>query len=119
MWVKSLSECEQKIANDGCVIYEVVHPQNDKLELPYSLAVAEVAGGEASYRHRLQQSEVYYVLSGCGLMHIDDEQREVSAGDAILIPPLAVQWIENLGTETLRFIAVVAPPWSAAGDARL
>ena len=52
-------------------------------------------------------------------MHIDDEQREVSAGDAILIPPLAVQWIENLGTETLRFIAVVAPPWSAAGDARL
>jgi mannose-6-phosphate isomerase-like protein (cupin superfamily) len=119
MFVKSLSDCPPLLANDGCTLRELLHPKNDPIDLPYSLAIAEVAVGEHSYRHRLAQDEVYYVIDGRGLMHIDDETRELAAGDAVLIPAGAVQWIENLGTTTLRFMAVVSPPWCAAGDERL
>jgi mannose-6-phosphate isomerase-like protein (cupin superfamily) len=119
MFTKSLSDCESLIANDGCRVWEILHPKNDAVALPYSFALAEVAAGEHSYRHRLEQVEVYYVLAGRGLMHIDDEARELEAGDAVVIPARAVQWIENLGTQPLRFIAVVSPPWCAADDERL
>lgn len=119
MFTKSLSDCVSLIANDGCKVWEILHPKNDELTLPYSFALAEVAVGERSYRHRLAQIEVYYVLAGRGLMHVDEETRELRAGDAVVIPAHAVQWIENLGAEPLRFIAIVSPPWRAEDDLRL
>ena len=119
MFMKSLRDCPALIANDGCRLFEVLHPRNDDVPLPSSLAVAEVMPGEASYRHRLAQLEVYYVLTGTGCMHVDDAARTVGAGDAVVIPAGAVQWIENRGSDVLRFIAVVSPPWTAAGDERL
>lgn len=119
MLIKSLRDCPALLANDGCRLFEVLHPQNDAVDLPFSLAVAEVAPGEASYRHRLAQLEVYYLLAGVGCMHVDDESRRVVAGDAVVIPAGAVQWIENRGDDVLRFVAVVSPPWRADGDERL
>jgi mannose-6-phosphate isomerase-like protein (cupin superfamily) len=119
MWVKSERDCSALTANDGCRIVELLHPKNDAIDLPYSFAVAEVAPRADTYRHRLQQTEVYYVLAGRGLMHIDSESQVVSAGDAVLIPVGAVQWIENIEDTVLRFVAVVSPPWSAVGDERL
>jgi quercetin dioxygenase-like cupin family protein len=108
MFVKSLRDCPALIANDGCRVFELLHEKNDPVDLPYSMAVAEVACGERSYRHRLEQAEVYYVLSGQGLMHIDEATRAVGEGDAVLIPAGAVQ-----------FLALVSPPWTADGDERL
>lgn len=102
MFTKSLSECVSLIANDGCRVWEILHPKNDAVTLPYSFALAEVAVGEHSYRHRLAQVEVYYVLAGRGLMHVDDETRELAAGDAVVIPAGAAQWIENLGIVVVR-----------------
>ena len=119
MWVKSVDDCEALIANDGCRVFELLHPGNDAVDLPYSFAIAEVEPRQASYRHRLQQTEVYYVLSGRGMMHVDDDCQEVRVGDAVVIPPGAVQWIENLDDGVLRFVAVVSPPWSEQGDERL
>jgi len=119
MFVKSLRDCPALIANDGCRVFELLHEKNDPVDLPYSMAVAEVACGERSYRHRLEQAEVYYVLRGQGLMHIDEATRAVGEGDAVLIPAGAVQWIENTGAGTLQFLALVSPPWTADGDERL
>lgn len=119
MYVKSISQCQPLIANDGCRIFELLHPENDTLSLPYSVAIAELRPQQSSYRHRLAQVEVYYVLDGCGVMHIDNEAQTVQVGDAVLIPARAVQWIENTGTGHLRFMAIVSPPWSADQDERL
>jgi mannose-6-phosphate isomerase-like protein (cupin superfamily) len=119
MLIKSLAACPPLIANDGCRIFELLHSNNDAIELPYSIAVAEVEPGERSYRHRLRQTEVYYVLEGRGHMHIDEDTRELTSGDAVLIPGGAAQWIENVDDTMLRFIAIVSPPWSAADDERL
>lgn len=119
MLVKSTVECTPYTAIDGCRIREVLHPAHDAVTLPYSLAVAEVAVDARTYRHRLQQPEVYYLLEGEGRMHVDDESRRVRAGEAVYIPAGSAQWIENTGSVALRFVALVSPPWSLATDERL
>jgi len=81
--------------------------------------VATVDAGHASYKHKLEQAEVYLISSGQGVMHIDDEEQDVDSGEAILVPAGAVQWIENTGDEELCFIAIVNPPWSEADDIRI
>jgi mannose-6-phosphate isomerase-like protein (cupin superfamily) len=119
MFIKSLSDCPPLLANDGCRVFELLHPRVDAVALPYSLAIAEVDPGESSYRHRLRQTEVYYVLAGRGRMHVGSSVREVGPGDAVVIPGGAVQWIDNLGDSVLRFVALVSPPWRAEDDERL
>ena len=116
MFVKNLNTCKEFTANDGCLIREVLHPKNDPVDPGYSLAVARVHAGKRTLPHKLVQSEVYYILSGQGRMHINNEACEVSIGDVILIPPLAIQWIENTGDRELQFIAIVSPPWREQDD---
>lgn len=119
MFVKNIDDCPEFTANDGCQIREWLHPEDDAVDLPYSVAMATVDIGQQSYKHKLEQAEVYLITAGQGLMHIDDEEKEVNAGDAIYIEPLCTQWIENTGQESLCFIAIVNPPWSEEGDVRL
>ena len=119
MFIKNQKDCEEFTANDGCRLRELLHPENDPVILPYSIAVARVETGKQTYKHKLAQTEVYYILSGTGVMHVDEETEHVKPGDVILIPANAVQWLENTGTTELQFIAIVNPPWTEEGDLRL
>ncbi len=84
-----------------------------------SIAHARVAAGSATAPHTLAAStEVYWVLSGRGRMHIGEETAEIAPGEAVLIPPDSVQWIEALGDGELVFLCVVTPPWRAEDDRR-
>jgi len=119
VFVKKNSECNAFVANDGCSIRELLHPKNDAVDLPYSLALATVDIGSKSYQHKLEQTEVYHILQGQGRMFIENEDSEVGVGDVIVIPAEALQWIENIGGEPLVFTAIVNPPWTEDGDMRL
>ena len=119
MFVKNIDDCVEFTANDGCRIKEWLHPKNDAVELSYSVAMATVDVGEQSYKHILDQTEVYLITAGQGLMQIGEEEKNVKAGEAIYIEPQCVQWIENTGEVSLQFIAIVNPPWSEEGDNRL
>lgn len=50
--------------------------------------------------------EVYYVLSGYGMMSIGEEQKEITRGDVVYIPLLAVHTLHNTANVPLRFITV-------------
>ncbi len=119
MLIKSESRCPQFVANDGCKVRELMHPKKDGIDLAFSLAIAEVEPGDRTFRHRLSQTEVYYIVTGTGVVHIDNEQQHVSSGDAVFIGPCQVQWIENIGFDTLKFAALVSPPWRSEGDENL
>jgi mannose-6-phosphate isomerase-like protein (cupin superfamily) len=119
MLIKRELACAQFTANDGCRIRELLHPKNDDIAAGFSLAVAEVAVGGRTYRHRLQQLEAYFILAGVGNACVGGECEPVSRGDVVVIPAGDEQWIENTGTETLKFAAIVAPPWRAEDDERL
>ena len=87
------------------------------MDLPYSLAYARVEVGKGTLPHQLvAQDEVYTIFRGSGVMHIGQEEAEVSAGDTIHIPAGSSQWIENTGSGELYFSALVSPPWRAEDD---
>ena len=119
MFIKNLNDCKEFTANDGCRIRELLHPANDPVELPYSVAIARVDAGKQSYKHKLKQNEVYYILQGTGQLHIEDEIKLVTTGDIVVILADSVQWIENTGEDELMFAAIVSPPWTREGDMRL
>ncbi|MDL5047266.1 cupin domain-containing protein [Oscillatoria amoena NRMC-F 0135] len=111
MLIRKLHECEEFIAGDGTQLRELLHPDKQPLELRYSLAHAIVPVGQTSILHSLTTSEVYYILSGEGEMHIDEEVQRVEPGDAVYIPPNAKQFIHNCSQEPLVFICMVDPAW--------
>ena len=111
MLIRSLRDCQKVIAGDHSVLRELLHPNKVAMKLRYSLAHATVLPGRKSVLHRLRASEVYYILGGRGVMHIDGEQRAVHAGQAIYIPPNARQYITALGRTPLRFLCIVDPAW--------
>jgi mannose-6-phosphate isomerase-like protein (cupin superfamily) len=111
MLIRDLRDCLEFVAGDGTVLRELLHPAKADLDLRYSLAHAVLGPGRSSVRHRLTVSEVYYVLEGRGTMHIDGEARPVGPGQAVYIPPGAVQWIEGTGTGDLKFLCIVDPAW--------
>jgi mannose-6-phosphate isomerase-like protein (cupin superfamily) len=119
MFIKNLDHCATITANDLTELRELLHPEHDGLPIGYSLAHAVIKPGRRSIRHHLEgATEVYYLLSGRGVMHIDEERQEVRAGDALLIPAGAVQFLENTGAEDLAFLAIVEPAWQAVIDKR-
>lgn len=61
----------------------------------------EVAGGGVVDPHSHPTHEFYYVTSGRGIMSIEGEEREVSQGDLVYIPPEKVH--------TLRPVSPHAP----------
>lgn len=111
MHIRSLDDCVEFLAGDCTHLRELLHPDKAPLELHYSLAHAVVKPGETSFRHRLRVSEVYYILQGEGLMRIDEDTASVGPGQAIYIPPQAVQCITNTGAGDLKFLCIVDPAW--------
>ena len=114
MLIRKLQDRKLITALDDTKVREILNPKHESrsLTLNYSLAHAIIKPGEKSLPHKFHEaSEVYYILKGKGLMHIDDESAEVSPGDTIYIPPLAIQWIENTGVDDLEFLCIVDPAW--------
>ena len=114
MLIKDLQKCSLITAADNTVLCELLHPARDGVHLPYSIAHAAVKPDGASRPHRLRESsEVYYILQGEGMMHIDEQEAEVGPGQAVLIPPGCWQYIRNTGAGDLKFLCIVHPMWRA------
>ncbi len=113
MFLKKLKEVQEFIAGDETLLKEILHPKNDPLDLSFSLAHCQVKAGTATIPHFLENSsEVYYILSGKGIIHIGEESSEIEAGDIILVPKRVVQYVTNTEKRALTFLVIVSPPWS-------
>ena len=116
MLIRDLKTIEKFISGDRVVLRELIHPRISPLALSYSLAHAVVKPGQKSLRHRLKTSEVYYILSGSGTIHIGWETAKVRPGQAVYIPPGSVQFIENTGRSDLSFLCIVDPAWRSEDE---
>jgi mannose-6-phosphate isomerase-like protein (cupin superfamily) len=117
MIVKDLKQCDEFISGDGAILREFLNPLKDRrLDLRYSLAHAVIKPGQTSVPHRLKTSEVYYILEGEGVMHIDDESSNVQNGQAVYIPPGTIQYIHNAGKTSLVFLCIVDPAWRSEDE---
>lgn len=112
MLIKDTKRITELAAADGTPIRELISPIGDPVTTHYSIALARLPKRDKSLPHRLKSSsEVYIIIEGEGIMHIDDESASVSAGQLVYIPPGALQHIENTGGSDLVFYCIVSPPW--------
>jgi mannose-6-phosphate isomerase-like protein (cupin superfamily) len=109
--IKDLKECKEMIAGDNTALRELLNPLKEDICIRYSLAHTRLKPGQKSLAHRLKSSEVYYIIQGRGEIYIGDQKENVSAGQALYIPPDAVQKIKNTGTVDLTFLCIVDPAW--------
>ena len=116
MLIRDAARLESFTALDGCSIREIINPDRDQTDPGLSLALAEVAPGRATRPHRLSFLEVYYILEGQGLMHVDEEASPVGPGQAVYIPAGQSQWIENTGGLPLKFLCICHPGYKPEGD---
>jgi mannose-6-phosphate isomerase-like protein (cupin superfamily) len=111
MLVRRLDDCQEFIAADDSVLREFLHPAKEQLQIHYSLACAKVLPRQKTRLHKLVTSEVYYIIEGSGIMHINEESCKVDPNCAIYIPPDSKQYIENTGDSDLKFLCIVDPAW--------
>lgn len=115
MLIRDIKDCNYFKALDNTILCELLHPEreNEDLKINYSIAHAILKAGESSLVHRLKTSiEIYYILEGNGIMHIDNESKDVQPGQVIYIPANSKQYIENTGSNQLKFLAMVYPMWN-------
>jgi mannose-6-phosphate isomerase-like protein (cupin superfamily) len=110
MTLNQLSAQPPFTTKDGSTIRSILDRTNAPVQ-NQSLAEATVPVGRPTERHYHKLSEeFYFILEGKGVMEINGEEREVSTGDAILIPPGA--WHQITASQTLRFLCCCAPPYA-------
>ncbi|HEX4951378.1 MAG TPA: cupin domain-containing protein [Blastocatellia bacterium] len=66
-------------------------------------------GKTVTPHHHEVLEEIYYILSGSGVMRIGDEAQAVGTGDAIYIPKHSVHSLTNTGEEDMKILLVCGP----------
>jgi len=105
--ISARDKCIPYTTKDGSAIREILKAANQ------SLAEATVLPGQTTAAHyHIKTEEIYYILRGRGSMFLEEDEKEVGPGDAILIPPGQRHSIRNTGSEELVFLCCCAPGYS-------
>lgn len=106
-------------ASDGCLLAEVIHPNNDDTRADLSVARATLPPGQSTRPHMLEFVEIYYVISGQGVMHLGEEEVQVEADSCVYLPPRTDQWLHNPSPDQdLVFLCLCQPAYDPAKDHR-
>ena len=112
MHVGRLDEARPFTTLDGSSIREVAGPAS----LPsqnQSLAEATVDPGRETQAHYHRASEELYLFTGgAGRIRVGGEEREVRAGDCVVLPPGTEHKLWNTGDVALTLLCCCAPPYS-------
>ncbi len=97
---------------DGSMIHELLHPRHDRVR-GMSVAEATVAAGGRTHAHRhLAGEEVYYTLSGEGVLQLGARTERMLPGSIHLIEPGVDHSVTAFTDAPLRFLCVTTPPYS-------
>ena len=107
--ITNLNKLEPFITKDGSEIRELLACRNSEIR-NQSLAEARLPAGNSTLEHyHVKAEEIYFITHGRGRIRIEDETRDVQAGDAIAIPPGRKHKLWNVGSEPL----VLKSRWSS------
>ncbi|MGQ0771205.1 MAG: cupin domain-containing protein [Nitrososphaerota archaeon] len=112
-----LGSAKPVIGDEGTQIRQIFHPHNTMLGIRYSMVKCTLEPGKKSKPHILKSSEVYFIVKGNGVLHIDSQDHQVRADHAAYVPPHSEQFIENTGTTPLEFLCIVDPAWRKEDEA--
>lgn len=94
----------------GRVVWRTLLSADRTPSAQMTLGVTEVGPGQPDpfLPHRHAQAEIYYVLAGEGVVHIDGVEQPLRPGTAVFIPGDAWHGARNTGREPLRMLYVFA-----------
>ncbi len=106
MDVRNVDTITPEVEHNGTVpVWWLIHPREmhaitngGYLELANEFEVA--VGGEV-FPHTHPTHEFYFVMTGAGVMIIDGEERDISVGDLVYIPPDAVHSLRTIGEQPI------------------
>jgi mannose-6-phosphate isomerase-like protein (cupin superfamily) len=75
-----------------------------------SMQISEIPAGSEQPVHSHLPERCYYIIKGRGLMIMEDEAREVSAGDAVYVPSNKKHGMKNLVRGVLEYLTANSPP---------
>lgn len=84
-----------------------------------AVTLIEMDPGGVQHVHNHEPEQMYYILEGLGVMTVDDERRQVQAGDCTYYPPFAKHGLENTGGIVLRYLSAASPSFTAEECERL
>jgi len=96
----------------------LMSPQNSSAK-NLSLQISEVPVGSEQPLHVHGPEQCYYIIRGKGLMTIEEETREVFAGNAVYIPSNKRHGIINTGNEVLEYLTANSPAFEQEYESRL
>jgi len=109
--VVNRAEVAPFITKDGSTIREILAYRNSVIR-NQSLAEAIVPPGVTTTAHyHPKTEEIYYLLSGEGIVIVGEVRTVVNVGDAIPIPPGTPHQIRNTGDSDLLFLCCCAPAY--------
>ena len=112
MHLVKLDDLQPFTTLDGSTIREIAGPSRTPAR-NQSLAEATVpVGGRTIAHYHRTTEELYFFTAGSGRMTLGDDEREVTAGDCVVIPPGQVHQLVNTGDEPLVLLCCCAPAYS-------
>ena len=112
MDIVNLNDVKPFITKDTSEIREIISPANTSIK-NQSIAEATVAVDMSTETHYHNKSEeTYYIIEGKGEITIENEIRDVTIGDGIVILPGKRHSILNCGVIPLKFICFCTPAYS-------
>lgn len=110
MVVNQLNQQKPFTTADGSTIRSILDTTNAPVQ-NQSLAEASLPEGGVTQRHYHKLSEeIYFVLEGTAFMEVDEETREISPGDAVLIA--AGSWHQLKAMTDIRFLCCCSPVYA-------
>ncbi len=89
-------------------------PYYEFLKVPnLSMGLYILKAGEKDLQHPHEEDEVYYVLQGQAMIHVDGEDRSVQAGSTIYVAKKAIHYFHSI-SEDLHLLVFFAPAESEA-----
>jgi len=84
-----------------------------------SIQISEIPINSEQPLHNHMPEQCYYIISGKGLMIIENEQEYVTAGDAVFVPSNKKHGIKNTGSEVLQYLTANSPAFDEEYENRL
>ena len=108
---KKIENLDSFRGDEGSEIRTIFHPNNTLNGIRYSLAYSIISSGKSSKPHKMKSAEVFFILDGEGIIHVDEQSEKVERNQSIYIPPLSNQYLENTGNCDLKVLCIVDPAW--------
>ena len=96
----------------GSIKRRSLFKKHSRLPVKFEEWEFEAGVSEGDHIHEGAESleEVYYILTGEGMMTMDGDQIPVSSGDAIMVAPGVDHGVFNPGPQTMRLLIIWGSP---------